>query len=86
MHVNLGENLLNNLLQQVDLSWSVKFQLWVTDREIPEKWWLNISSNFPFFFIQPSGGFFFPMTQLSGHDKRKKTDILIMLENKKKAI
>lgn len=57
MHVNLGENLLNNLLQQVDLSWSVKFQLWVTDREIPEKWWLNISSNFPFlkfFFIQPS--------------------------------
>lgn len=56
MHVNLGENLLNNLLQQIDLSWSVKFQLWVTDREIPEKWWLNISSNFPFFFflIQPS--------------------------------
>lgn len=51
MHVNLGENLLNNLLQQVDLSWSVKFQLWVTDREIPEKWWLNISFNFPFFFF-----------------------------------
>lgn len=75
MHVNLGENLLNNLLQQVDLSWSVKFQLWVTDREIPEKWWLNISSNFPFFF------FLFNL-----HDKRKKTDILIMLENKKKAI
>lgn len=74
MHVNLGENLLNNLLQQVDLSWSVKFQLWVTDREIPEKWWLNISSNFPFFF------------KFNLHDKRKKTDILIMLENKKKAI
>lgn len=80
MHVNLGENLLNNLLQQVDLSWSVKFQLWVTDREIPEKWWLNISSNFPFFFYSTFWGFFFP------HDSRKKTDILIMLENKKKAI
>lgn len=73
MHVNLGENLLNNLLQQVDLSWSVKFQLWVTDREIPEKWWLNISSNFPFFFLNSTF-----MT--------KETDILIMLENKKKAI
>lgn len=60
MHVNLGENLLNNLLQQVDLSWSVKFQLWVTDREIPEKWWLNISSNFPFFLFNLLGGFFSP--------------------------
>lgn len=74
MHVNLGENLLNNLLQQVDLSWSVKFQLWVTDREIPEKWWLNISFNFPLFF-------FFYSTFMT-----KETDILIMLENKKKAI
>lgn len=83
MHVNLGENLLNNLLQQVDLSWKVKFQLWVTDREIPEEWWLNISCNFPFLFNLL---FFFPMIHLSGHDKMEKTDILIMLENKKKAI
>lgn len=72
MHVNLGENLLNNLLQQVDLSWSVKFQLWVTDREIPEKWWLNISSNFPFFFIQPSGGFFSPWLNFQDMTKERK--------------